>query len=130
MRNPPLILIVDDDKDFCEVLAAKFKASGFDVASAYDGDEAIKRVEELMPDLVIMDVNMPRLNGVEAMVKIKGDPKTKDVKIILLTAFGDPQPEIYKNHERFARELGAVEYLLKGQDLEEIVNKSKEFLSK
>lgn len=123
------VLIVDDDKDFSEVLSTKFKASGFEVAVAYDGVEGVSRAKEFLPDVIMMDVKMPKVDGIQAMLKLREDPATKMIKVILLTAFGDPQPEIYKNDQKFAKELGAYEYLLKSQDLEEIVNKTKEFLS-
>jgi len=122
------LLIVDDDKDFREVLATKFTASGFEVTGAGDGEEGVAKAKEILPDLILMDVKMPKLDGVGAMLKLREDPKTKNIKVVLLTAYGDPQPEIYKNDQRFAQELGALEYLLKTQDLEDIVTKAKEFL--
>lgn len=128
MRNPPLLLIVDDDKDFQEVLVTKFKASGFDIVEANDGEEGVQKAKEVLPDLILMDVKMPKMDGVTAMLKLKEDDTTKKIKVILLTAFGDPQPEIYGNDKRFAKELGAYEYLLKTQDLEDIVGKAKTFL--
>ncbi len=123
------VLIVDDDKDFTEVLTTKFTASGFEVAVAYDGSEGIEKAKVFLPDIIMMDVKMPKMDGIQAMLKLREDPATKTIKIILLTAFGDPQPEIYKNDQRFAKELGAYEYLLKSQDLEEIVQKTKAFLA-
>ena len=128
MHTPPLILIIDDDKDFQEVLATKFKASGFGVAAAFDGTEAVERAKEVTPDLILMDVKMPKMDGVAAMLKLKEDPATKGIKVILLTAFGDPQPEFYQNDERFAQELGALEYLLKTEELDHIVAKVKSSL--
>ncbi len=125
MHNPPLILIIDDDKDFQEVLATKFKASGFEVATGSDGAEAVERAKAVTPDLILMDVKMPKMDGVAALLKLKDDEVTKNTKVILLTAFGDPQPEFYKNDERFAQELGAVEYLLKTDELDHIVEKVK-----
>jgi CheY-like chemotaxis protein len=124
------ILIVDDDKDFSEVLATKFKASGFDIAVANDGEEGVNKAIEFLPDLILMDVKMPKLDGVGALLKLKEDPSTKNIRVVLLTAFGESQPEIYKNDQRFAQELGAIEYLLKTQDLEVIVEKAKAFLVK
>ena len=128
--NQKRILIVDDDKDFQSVLVDKLKNSGFDVLIANDGDEGVQKAEELMPDLILMDVKMPNLDGVQSMIKLKENKKTKDIKIVFLTAFGDPQPDIYNNDKRFAEELGAFDYLLKTQDLEEILEKVKELISK
>lgn len=128
MHNPPLILIIDDDKDFREVLLTKFKSSGFEVQMGVDGAEAVKRAKEVGPDLILMDVKMPKLDGVAALLKLKEDAATKDMKVMLLTAFGDPQPEFYQNDARFAQELGAVEYLLKTDELDHIVAKVKSSL--
>ena len=128
MAKPAKLLIVDDDKDFAEVLATKFKASGFEVTTASDGEAGVKKAKESQPDLILMDVKMPKMDGVAAMIKLREDPATKNIRVILLTAFGDPQPEIYKNDARFAKELGASEYLLKTQDLDEIVVRVKELL--
>jgi len=128
MRDKPLILIVDDDKDFQEVLSAKFSAGGFDIAKGCDGEEGVNKAKELKPDLILMDVKMPKLDGIGAMLKLREDKETKNIKVILLTAFGDPQPEIYKNDQRFAKDLGAHEYILKSEDLDDILEKSKRFL--
>lgn len=122
------LLIVDDDKDFAELLAAKFRAGGFEVVEAYDGASGVLKAKEILPDLILMDVKMPKLDGVGAMLKLKEDAETRNIKVVLLTAYGDPQPEIYKNDQRFAKELGALEYILKTQDLEDIIAKAKEIL--
>ena len=129
MRSPARILIVDDERDFLEVLVTKFQAAGFEVFGASDGEEAMAKSKELLPDLIVMDVKMPKLNGIEAMIRMREDPVTKNIRVVLLTAFGDPQPEIYGTDKRFAKELGAFEYILKSQDLEEIVEKIKRFLT-
>ena len=130
MKNPPLILITDDDKDFRELLATKFRASGLQVELAENGEQGVTKAKELAPDLILMDVKMPVMNGIEALLKLKESKETHNIRVVLLTAFGDPQQEIYSNDERFAQELGAHEYLLKTQDLEEIVKKVKSFVGK
>ena len=124
------ILIVDDDKDFLEVLATKFTASGFGVVTAGNGEEAIAKAQTEIPDLILSDVKMPKMDGVQALLKLKEDPKTAHIRVILLTAFGDPQQEIYSNDKRFAQELGAFEYLLKSQDLDTIVSRVQASLAK
>jgi CheY-like chemotaxis protein len=128
MKHTPLILIVDDDRDFRELLETKFKASGFSVESAGDGAEGVEKAKKFFPDLILMDVKMPKLDGVGALLKLKEDPVTKDIRVVLLTAFGDPEQEIYTTDKRFAEELGAHEYFLKSQDLDEMVNRVKSSL--
>ena len=130
MRNPPLILIIDDDKDYLDVLKTKFSSSGFSVETASDGAVGFARAKEIVPDVILMDVKMPKVDGVGALIKLKGDSATKDMRVVLMTAFGDPQQEIFGNDRRFAQELGAFEYVLKSQDLEEIVAKVRNSLYK
>ena len=124
------ILIADDDKDFQEVLAAKFKASGFTVVTADNGEEAVQKAKTEIPDLILSDVKMPKMDGVQELLKLKEDPKTANIRVILLAAFGDPQQEIYSNDKRFAQELGAFEYLLKSQDLDTIVSRVQASIAK
>lgn len=130
MREKPLILIVDDDKDFSEVIATKFKASGIDVAEAEDGDDGCRKATSLVPDLILMDVRMPKMNGIEALVEIKKTEATKHCKVVFLTAFGDTQPDVFKNDQKFAQEVGAFDYIVKTQDLDKIVEKVKEVLAR
>ena len=125
MHNPPLVLVVDDDKDFQNVLVAKLAANGFEVVTADDGKEGMGKARSIKPDIILMDVKMPGEDGVGALLKLREDEELRDIKVVLMTAFGDPQPEIYRNDQRFARELGAFEYFLKTQDLDEIVTKVK-----
>jgi CheY-like chemotaxis protein len=124
----PKILLIDDDKDFREVVATKLKTGGFEVVDADDGESGLKKAKEFLPDLILLDVKMPKMDGIAVLLKLKEDPATRDIKIALLTAFGDPQKEIYTTDKRFAKELGAYEYLLKTQDLDEIVDKIQGFL--
>ncbi|PIR88881.1 MAG: hypothetical protein COU07_04035 [Candidatus Harrisonbacteria bacterium CG10_big_fil_rev_8_21_14_0_10_40_38] len=127
---PAKVLLVDDDPDFQGVLATKFRASSFEVYTANDGEIGIEMAKEKKPNLIMMDVKMPKMDGLAALIRLKEDPATKDIKVVLLTAFGDPQPEIYGNDKRFAGELGAFEYFLKTQDIDDIVERAKTLLEK
>jgi CheY-like chemotaxis protein len=128
MREKPLILIVDDDSAFREVVAEKLRAGGYDIAEAVDGEEGCVRAKELRPDLILMDVKMPKLDGIQAMLKIAKDVELRAIPVVFLTAFGDTQPEIYRNDRRFAQEIGALDYIVKTQDLDKIVEKVREVL--
>jgi two-component system sensor histidine kinase/response regulator len=83
------VLIVDDNPDILEILKLRLKASGFDVVSASNGKIAIKKAEEENPNLIIMDVIMPEMNGFEACKHLKANPKTKDIPVIMLTSLAN-----------------------------------------
>jgi two-component system phosphate regulon response regulator PhoB len=84
--TPARILVAEDEDDLRKVLAARLAASGHEVVEACDGFEAVRRVREQQPDLVILDNLMPRMNGVDACAKIKSDPATRALPVILVTA--------------------------------------------
>lgn len=128
MDNRPVILVVDDDKDFRDMVVTKLRGSGLSVVEAEDGAMAYEKAKELKPDLILMDVKMPKLDGVASLMKMKDDPETKHIKVVLLTAFGDPRPEIFEVDNRFAKEVGAFEYILKTEDLDEVVRRVKSFV--
>ncbi len=118
MHNPPLILIADDDPAFREIVSAKLKNSGFWIAEAIDGKEAFEKVEALHPDLLIIDVQMPNVNGTEAVLDIRREKDTADTKIIFLTSMDKPWPGLKADNEKIAAELGAVHYINKSEDLD------------
>lgn len=130
MREKPFILIVDDDNAFREVVAEKLRSSGYDIAEAVDGEEACSRAKELRPDLILMDVKMPKLDGIQAMLRLAKDTELRTIPVVFLTAFGDTQPEIYRNDRRFAQEIGAYDYVVKTQDLDKIAEKVREVLNR
>ena len=104
----PNILIVDDESDCRSPLARLLQIEGYQVAQASDGLEALQRVEEQKTDLILLDLLMPRLDGVGFLERLRADPRFKDVPVFLVTAVHDP-----KMLNR-AKELGITEYLFKG----------------
>ncbi|OGZ02607.1 MAG: hypothetical protein A2946_01595 [Candidatus Liptonbacteria bacterium RIFCSPLOWO2_01_FULL_53_13] len=129
MHNPPLILIVDDMPSFLEIFGEKLKGAGFAVETAPNGEEGIKRAKEIQPDLILMDVRMPVMNGTDAVVKLKDDEATKNLRVIFLTELGDPREEVQAVNRKFAQELGAVDYVKKSVDLDVLVAKVKSHLA-
>jgi len=129
MREHPLILIADDDPDFKEILSAKLLASQFEIAEASDGAEAITKAKSLVPDLVIMDIQMPNVNGTEAVLELKHSPETKNIKVIFFSSLIYPWPGIKSDNPQFAQELGAVTFLKKSDDLEKILATVKGLLA-
>jgi len=84
--NGRKILIVEDNDDSRILMALSLKHGGYEVIEAVDGKEALERAAIILPDLIIMDISMPRLDGLEAAVCLKSDPKTRDIPIIFATA--------------------------------------------
>ncbi|MCA9270645.1 MAG: response regulator [Planctomycetales bacterium] len=82
------ILLCDDEMHILRAAELKFKRSGFNVRLANDGREALERIQELRPDVVVTDYQMPRMNGLELIAALRSDPATRDLPIVLLTAKG------------------------------------------
>jgi len=118
-----LILIVDDEEQIREILKIKMQASGFDVAEAADGESAVSLARELKPDIFILDVVMPKMDGVEALFKIKTDPTIRNTKVFLFTGKGDPREKVVEVNKKFAQESGAVDFIRKEINLNELVEK-------
>ena len=131
MRNPPLILIVDDEPNFREIIGAKLKAAGYDFAVAKDALDGIAKAEQLQPDLILMDIFMPPgQTGTDAALALKQNPKTKDVKIAFLTSVKEPWPAIGGDRDAIARELGMDDFFDKTEDLETLPQKLWELLTR
>ena len=121
------ILLVDDDSNFREILRAKLEAAGFVVAEASNGEEGLEKVKEIKPDLVLMDVQMPKMNGIEALSRIKADSKTAGTKVSFLTNYGEVDADAGID-DKFAKEAGAVGHMRKTDDLNFILEKVKKEL--
>jgi two-component system alkaline phosphatase synthesis response regulator PhoP len=89
MTDKQHILVVDDDPDLVESITMKLESKNFRVTKAYDGVEAWERIKEDRPDLIILDVMMPRKDGYAVCDEIKKDDQYKDITVVLLTAVGD-----------------------------------------
>lgn len=85
MTNKGKILIVDDDVDTVELLTKRLHAEGYDTSEAYDGEQALRQVEEYQPDLLILDIKMPKVDGYEVCRRLKGSEDTRLIPIIMLT---------------------------------------------
>lgn len=101
------ILIAEDERDIRDLITFTLGFAGFQVVAASNGDEAVNLARQEIPDLILMDVRMPRMTGYEACVALKEDPRLKDVPVIFLSAKGQDS-EI-----QAGLQAGAVDYLLK-----------------
>ncbi len=80
------IMVVDDNADLVEIVRLTLESKGFNVRCAYNGQELFTGLEELKPDLIILDVMMPQMDGLKVLTRLKGDPGTASIPVILLTA--------------------------------------------
>ncbi|MBS3732308.1 MAG: response regulator [Desulfobacterales bacterium] len=100
MSEKKLVMVVDDDPDLVEAVSMKLESKDFRVAKAYDGQEAMEKIQAEKPALVILDVMMPRKNGWVVCDEIKKDEGLKDISVVMLTAVGDAVPSTsYTHHD-------------------------------
>lgn len=119
MSEQKLILVVDDDPDLVEAVSMKLEAKNYRVAKAYDGVEAMDRINEEKPALVILDVMMPRKNGWDVCEEIKNNEGLKDIAVVLLTAVADSvKTTSYTHHD--GKTTLADDYIPKPIDLDEL----------
>ncbi|HPX94073.1 MAG TPA: response regulator [Candidatus Moranbacteria bacterium] len=119
------ILIVEDDAVLQKVLTEYLTSEGFEISSALDGETGLQMSKTINPDLILLDIILPKKDGYEVLKEVKSDSKTKDIPIILLTNL-DSISDVEK-----ALELGATTYLVKADyKLEEVASKIKEILEK
>ncbi len=128
MPDQPLILVVDDEPDFREIFGTKLSSVGYRVETAENGEEGVKKAKALKPDLILMDVKMPILDGAGAVLKLRDDPETKNLKVVFLTSLGDPRAEMQAMSSKFSADFGAQGYIRKTDSLEELVEHVRVFL--
>lgn len=128
MTDSPLILIVDDEPAFREIFSAKLGAQGYRIETAENGEIGVVKAKQLRPDLILMDVKMPVMDGASAVLALKADPQTKDMKVAFLTSLGDPRLEMQEMNRKFSEDFGAQGYLKKTDDLDTLSEKIKELL--
>ncbi len=117
------VLVVDDERYIVISIEYLMKNAGFEVGVAYDGEEALAKVKEMVPDLVILDVMMPKIDGFEVCETIRANPAWKSVRIIMLTAKG-------RDSEREkGLSLGADDYITKPFSTRDLLRRVKEILS-
>lgn len=128
MQTPDLktkVALVEDDPFLSKVLAFRLKEENFNVILAADGEQAIKVIKSERPDLILLDLLLPKKSGFEVLEEIKKDETTKKIPVIILSNLGQ-QTDIDKGMQ-----LGAVDYLVKANfGIKDIVEKIKEILAK
>ena len=118
------VLFVDDERDFVDLLRARLEADNFRFTAAYDGEEALEKVKTDRPDIIILDVMMPKISGFDVCRRLKSDNNYKDIPIIILTAKFQP------NDIKFSLDIGANAYIAKPFDPRALLDKMRDLLNK
>ncbi len=116
------VLVVDDEVYILHILDFSLGAEGFDVITAADGEQALARARSERPDLIVMDIMMPRLDGYETCKRLKSDPGTKDIPVLLLTARGREEDR------KRGMEAGANDYMTKPFSPNKLIGRVSEML--
>jgi phosphate regulon transcriptional regulator PhoB len=112
---PKKILIIDDEKDIVDLISYNLEKEGFTALKAYDGEDALKLVKAKRPDLIILDLMLPGMRGLEVCKFIRKNPETETLPIIMLTAKGDQVDKI------LGLEMGADDYITKPFNVRELI---------
>lgn len=119
------ILFIEDEEALQKSLSRMLELEGFEVSGAYDGQTGLEIAQKESPDIILLDLILPKIDGFEVLKRLKTDPKTKDIAVIILTNL-----EQVQGVEKLI-EYGPINYLVKANyTLEEIVQKIKETLNK
>ena len=120
---PTTILVVEDDKFLRELISQKLIRENYEVSEAIDGEEGIKKIKEEKPDLVLLDLILPGIDGFEVLSKMKEDSNVSSIPVIILSNLGQ------KEDVERGLELGAIDYLIKAHFTPgEIIEKIKKVL--
>ena len=116
------ILIVDDEADIIEILKFVLEAQGYECVTAMDGEAGLNLAREINPDLIILDVMMPKMNGYKISRLLKFDEKYKNIPILMITARSQEEDKA------LGEETGADEYITKPFEVDYVVEKVKSYL--
>lgn len=116
------LLVVDDEDHIVELISFNLESNGYDIVTASDGESAIKKAEEENPDLIILDLMLPKLDGIEVCRRLKSNPSTSHISIIMLTAKSDESDKIV------GLEIGADDYITKPFSVKELIARVKAVL--
>ena len=122
--SPKKILIVDDEVDLVETVRFPLEMEGFNVLVSYNGEDALSQARKEKPDLILLDLMLPKLDGYKVCRLLKFDERYKNIPILMLTA------KTQEKDKALGMETGANEYITKPFDIDKLVEKVKGYLSK
>lgn len=119
----PKIVLIEDEANIVEMYTLKFKEAGFEIVSSTDGETGLGLIKKEKPDIILLDVMMPKMDGFAVLAEIKKDLELKDTPVLLLTNLGQ------KADMEKGKQLGAVDYVVKASlTPAQIVEKTKQYL--
>jgi len=125
IKDMEKILLIEDEELIIRLLNKKLTAMGYEVSLAMDGREGLEKIKQVVPDLILLDIVMPRMGGLEVMAEMKKDEKIANIPVIIISNSGQPL-ELEK-----AKELGAVDWLVKTEfDPKEVTEKIQKYINK
>lgn len=119
----PTVLLVDDEDEMLEMYAAKLQEADFETLAAHDGYEAIDMAKEDQPDLILLDIMMPGLSGMETLLKLKEDPATADIPVAFLSSLPETADEVAT-----AKTAGAADFISKDIELDAFAERVEKIL--
>jgi len=122
--NPKKILVVDDEVDLVKTIQFSLEVEGYTVLASNDGEDALSQARKESPDLILLDIMLPKLDGYKVCRLLKFDEKYKHIPILMMTAKTQEKDKI------LGMETGADEYITKPFDMDELMEKIKAYLNK
>jgi DNA-binding response OmpR family regulator len=116
------IFIVEDELDFLSTLRERLEFEGYVVATAVDGEQALGKIPEEKPDLILLDIMLPEMNGYQVCRELQSNPETKTIPVVVVTAKSQESDKFW------AKETGADDYLTKPFEMEELLQKIQDNL--
>ncbi len=118
-------LVIEDEAFILDLLVYKFKDQDWEIVSAMNGEAGIEKAKEVDPDIILLDILLPGMNGYEVLEQLKADESLKDIPVLVLSNYGQ-KGEIEKS-----KELGAIDHLVKANIIiEEVINRAEKILAK
>ncbi len=117
------VLLIEDDSLMVKMYNMKFSHDGFDVEVALDGEDGLQKAKTVSPDIIVLDIMLPRMSGTEVLEKLREDPHTKDIPVIVLTNLNATEEDVAR-----CKNLGAKEILMKTEVTpQEVVDKIRKY---
>jgi len=116
------ILIIEDEAELVNLIELRLKSASFEVIAAYDGEKGLKMAQEEKPDLILLDIIMPKIDGLVVCRRLKDGPETSKIPIIIITASGG------KNLQQRSRDAGADDLVIKPFEAEDLLSKISNYV--